>query len=134
MNMKSLVVEDEVIARSLLTDILEKHCEVTSCDNGAEAVDAFSLALESGDPFDLVCMDIMMPEMNGHEALRGIRELEDASGISAENGAKVVMITALDDSESVLRSYTGRCAAYCVKPIDVEAFYNHLSELGLLGE
>jgi two-component system chemotaxis response regulator CheY len=132
--MKSLVVEDDAIGRALLTDILERHGTIVACDNGGEAVNAFSLAVDSDEPFDLVCLDIMMPEMDGHEVLRRIRDLEKSAGVSAEDGVKVIMITALDDSESVLRSYTGRCAAYCVKPIDVEVFYNHLSELGLLSD
>ena len=130
--MKSLVVEDEPISRMLIVDILDRHGEVVACEDGSDAIKAFAEALESKKPFDLVCMDIMMPEMDGHEALRLIRKMECDASIPTDGCVKVIMITALDDSESVLRSYTGRCAAYCVKPIDVEEFYNHLDELGLL--
>ena len=44
--------------------------------DGMEAVDAFMMALEDGEPYDLVCLDIMMPVMDGYQALMGIRNLE----------------------------------------------------------
>ena len=44
--------------------------------DGMEAVDAFMMALEEGNPYDLVCLDIMMPVMDGYQALVGIRNLE----------------------------------------------------------
>ncbi|OVE77285.1 hypothetical protein BVX99_03050 [bacterium F16] len=74
----------------------------------------------------------MMPGMDGHDVLKELRQLEKECALESDQCTKVIMITALDDNENILRSYTGRCAAYCVKPIDIDAFYNHLTELGLI--
>ncbi len=130
--MKSLIVEDDPVSRRLLENILEKHGDVVSVDNGASAVEKFVQQLNAPSHFELVCLDIMMPGMDGHEVLRRIREEEDVRGLSNDKSVKVIMTTAVDDSESVLRAYTGRCAAYCVKPIDIVEFYDHLEKLGLI--
>jgi two-component system chemotaxis response regulator CheY len=64
-------------------------------------------------------MDIMMPEMDGPEAVRHVRALEEAAGISSTRGAKIIMTTAVDDIESVSRCYNELCDAYLLKPIDL---------------
>ena len=78
--MKTLIVEDDFTSRLLLQEILKIYGPVHIAVNGKEAVDAVHLALELGEPYELICLDIMMPEMNGQESLGKIREMEEARG------------------------------------------------------
>ena len=116
--MKSLIVEDDFTSRLLLQEILKSYGAVHVAVNGLEAVQAVRAAMEVGEPYTLVCMDIMMPEMDGQEALRQIRSAEESRGIISSRGAKVFMVTALDSVKNVVQSFQGLCDAYLFKPID----------------
>ena len=101
--------------------------------NGKEAVDAFTQSLESGAPYDLICMDIMMPEMNGKEALKIIREKEKLFNVAPRDEVKIVMMTALDMAKDVIDAYyNGGCTSYLVKPILKEKVFKMLYELKLI--
>ncbi len=100
--------------------------------NGREAVEAFGAARASGRGYDLVCMDIMMPEMDGHSALEAIRKSEMDEGILAGNGTKVVMTTALDRVKDVAAAFRGLCDAYMVKPINSAELIEQLRKFSLI--
>ncbi len=95
--MKCLVVEDEFISRTLLTELLSTYGTCHVATNGLEAVEAFQNVLE-GAPYDLICLDIMMPHLNGQEALQRIRALEAERGIGGWDTVKVIFPTATDTS------------------------------------
>ena len=100
--------------------------------NGKEAVEAVRLALAASEPYDFICLDIMMPEMGGQQALRHIRALEAGQGLLSANAAKIVMTTALADMKNVCGAYAGLCDAYLVKPIAKIQLAQELRKLGLL--
>jgi two-component system chemotaxis response regulator CheY len=131
--MKILIVEDDAISRQIIQNILTRFGRCDAVVDGAEAVDAFRLALEDGDPYDLVCLDIMMPGLDGQAALKQIRELERSLAIHGEREAKVIMLTALDDPHSVVEAYyRGGATAYLVKPIQSQKLLLELQRLGLI--
>jgi len=131
--MRVLIVEDDFTSRKLLQKILSPYGEADIAVNGQEAVDAFSEALEEGNPYNLVCMDIMMPEMDGQEALRKIREIEKSRGVKSADEVKVVMTTALDDPKNVVEAYyKGGATSYVPKPIDRQLFLQLLRNLSLI--
>ncbi len=130
--MKTLIVEDDFVSRLLLQASLTPYGECHIAVNGKEAVKAFRAAREQGQHYDLVCMDIMMPEMDGQEALRQIRKLEDDADILSSDAAKVVMTTALDDIGSVMTAFKGLCDAYLMKPIDKAKLLAKLKSLRLI--
>ena len=119
--MKTLVADDELTTRLVLQEILSGYGEVHSCVDGSEAVAAFTRALENGGPYDLVCMDLLMPKMDGFEALRLIRREEESRGRFRPRATKVIITTASDDDESINQAFRGLCDAYIVKPVDTEA-------------
>lgn len=118
--MKSLVVEDDFVSRRILQKVLSKYgpCDITV--NGQEALTAFKMAWEENEPYDLVCLDIMMPEMDGFEVLKEIRVFEDERGIFGLEGVKVIMTTALDDPKTIMRAFKEQCEDYLVKPINLD--------------
>jgi two-component system chemotaxis response regulator CheY len=131
--MKSLVVEDDFASRKLLQRILQPYGEADVAVNGLEAIEAFSKALEEGTPYDLICMDIMMPEMDGQAALKHIRRIEKEKGITSAKEAKIIMTTALDDPKNVVEAYyKGGVTSYMTKPIKKSAFIQLLEELKLI--
>lgn len=131
--MRVLIVEDDFTSRKLLQKILSPYGDTDIAVNGQEAVEAFKDALDEGKPYDLVCMDIMMPEMDGQEALRKIREIEKGKGIKSADEVKVVMTTALDDPKNVVEAYyKGGATSYVPKPIDRQLFLQLLRNLGLI--
>jgi len=130
--MKTLIVEDDFTSRLLLQEILKHHGPAHVAVDGKEAVEAVSAALESGEPYDLVCIDIMMPEMDGQQALKQIRALEEAKGILSTDGAKIIMTTALGDMKNVMTAFSGLADSYLVKPIDKAKLLDQVREFKLI--
>jgi len=126
---KALIVEDEFTGRILLQKLLAPYGECHIAVNGKEAVSAFRMAMDIHQPYDLVCLDIMMPEVDGHAALKEIRAMEEAMGIFSTRGAKVIMTTALGDIKNVDAAYKELCDGYLVKPIDKAKLLELLEEL-----
>lgn len=119
--MRILIVEDEVSNRLLLQRYLRGLHSVDVVVNGEEALEAFRLAHKDGDPYQLVLLDIQMPVMDGLEALRAIREMEKALVVPSGQEAKVLMITAHNDKDSVVNAFfKGNASGYLVKPVERE--------------
>ena len=131
--MKCLIVEDHLISRRIIKELLAPYADCDIAVNGQEAIESFALAHESKRPYDLICMDIMMPVMDGQEALRIIREREHQMQIPPNLAVKVIMTTALDDPRTVMKAfYEGEATAYIVKPISRQKLVNEMRALKLL--
>ncbi|HAO23342.1 MAG: two-component system response regulator [Desulfobacteraceae bacterium IS3] len=117
--MRALIAEDDFIARKYLKEILSPYGDCDVVVDGQEAVQAFRLAWDEKKPYDLICLDIMMPNMDGHQALKEIREIERTIGIKGSSEVKVIMVTALGDPKNVFEAYyKGGATSYIVKPVD----------------
>ncbi|NBI89653.1 DNA-binding response regulator [Lachnospiraceae bacterium] len=130
--MKILLAEDDFVTRKFMLNFLSKYGECDVAVDGMEAVDAFTLALEDGEPYDLVCLDIMMPVMDGYQSLAEIRNVEKKKDIPEEEAVKVIMTTALNDERNVKMAFELGCSVYSGKPIDQEKFEKALIKLGLV--
>lgn len=106
------------------------ECDVTV--DGMEAVDAFLMALDADEGYDLVCLDIMMPALDGYQALKAIRDIEKDRGIPEDKAAKIIMTTALNEGRNVTKAFELGCVAYAGKPIDQDKFENVLRKLELI--
>ena len=124
--MRALVVDDELTSRILLQETLARYGDVETCEDGAEAVETCLRAISENRPYEIICMDIMMPGMSGLDALQRIRQEEERAGRQRSDGAKVIMITAKDDSESIAKSFQQLCDAYLTKPVDMRDLLNIL--------
>lgn len=130
--MKTLIVEDDFTSRLVLQTFLSRYGDCHIAVNGWEAVQAFRAALGEGKPYDLICMDIMMPEMDGREAVKHLRELEDAQGMCSSSGVKIIMTTAVDDVKEVKQCFQELCDDYLVKPIDLRALLQKVKSYELV--
>lgn len=130
--MRALVVEDDFTSRMLLVKIINAFFEVDVAVNGEEAVQAFETALMDGRPYDLLLMDIMMPEMDGITALERMHEIAGDEGFDK---TKVIMITALSDPKTIIKSFhDGLASAYIVKPVERGQIYSELEKLGFISK
>ncbi len=130
--LRVLLVEDDFASRLLLQTFLSTFGECHIAVNGREAVAAFRAALEHGLRYDLICMDIMMPEMDGREAVRQIRALEEEHGILSSSGAKIIMTTAVDDVKEVIRCFHELCDSYLTKPVDLGTLLGRMKSYQLI--
>lgn len=130
--MKTLIVEDEFTSRILLQNLLARHGECHVAVDGEEAVEAFRIALANAAPYDLICMDVRMPKMDGVEAVRQIRTLETEDGVLSTNGVKILMATTVDDPKQVVGSFHALCDAYLIKPISSATLSEQLRKIGLI--
>jgi two-component system, chemotaxis family, chemotaxis protein CheY len=117
-HLRILLAEDDADSRALLQTFLCNYGECDVAVNGREAVESFRNALEHGDRYDMICMDILMPEMDGREAVRQIRAFEEKNGIRSTAGTKIVMTTAVDDVNEMIRCFHELCDSYLTKPVD----------------
>ncbi len=133
--MRVLIVEDDFISRKLLEEILSPYGKCDIAVDGKGAIEAYKMSWLRNEPYDLICMDIMMPNVDGYEALVKIREIEKERGIKDRREVKVIMTTALDDPKTVVKAfYKGGATSYIVKPISSRRLLHEMHKLGLAEE
>ncbi len=130
--MKALVAEDDFASRKFITGYLSQYGECDATVDGMEVVDAFMMAYEDEEPYDLVCLDVMMPVMDGYQALKAIRDIEEEKGIPVDKRVKIIMMTALNEERNVKKAFEMGCTVYCAKPVDVEKLKEVMKKLALL--
>ena len=118
--LRMLVVEDDFASLFLLRSFLSQYGLCRIAATGSKAVEMVGSALKRGEKFDLICLDVMMPGMDGIEVLRRIRALERSFGILPSFGAKIIMTTADNDANQVLQCFQEFCDSYILKPIDLD--------------
>lgn len=130
--MRILIAEDDLTSRKFLFKFLSQYGECDVTVDGLETLDAFLMSVKDKTPYDLVCLDIMMPRVDGVKVLQTIRRIEKENGIKPEKQVKVIMITALGETDYVQQAFAIGCEAYAAKPIDTEKLIQVLQKLGLL--
>jgi len=130
--MKILIAEDDLVSRKFLFKFLSRYGECDLTVDGLEALDAYLLSYKDNIPYDLVCLDIMMPKVDGVKVLKTIRSLEKENGIAPADRVKVIMITALGETEYVQKAFEIGCEAYAAKPVDTDKLVQVMEKLGLL--
>lgn len=128
--MNILIIEDEPISQKVLLHQLSTlgKCAVAStCKDG---IKLFRESADKGEHFNLICLDIMLPDASGQEVLRQIREWEMEQEV--KNPSKILMTTGLNDPENVVMSFQFGCEAYITKPISKDRLYSELRKLGIV--
>lgn len=131
--MKILIVDDEFLNRRVLRELFAEFGECDIAVNGQEAIDSFVLAHQSKHPYDLICMDIKMPVIDGLKALQVIRQTEKEMKIPSSLAVKVLMTTAVDDPHTVIEAfYECDATSYLIKPVNRSKLVKELRQLKLL--
>lgn len=130
--MKALVVEDEFVNRHFLQGVLSGYGRCDVALGGDEALEAVAGGWAANDPYDLICLDVVMPGRDGCEVLREIRRREKELGSRLVSRTKIIMITVLNGPADVLRALAEDCEAYLVKPVAKRKLLETLGRLGLV--
>ncbi|OEH84873.1 histidine kinase [Desulfuribacillus stibiiarsenatis] len=130
--MRILIAEDDMVSRKFLNKFLSQYGECDMVVDGLEAIDAYMMAMKEESSYDLICLDIMMPKVDGVKALKAIRDLEAQKNVPVENRAKIIMTTALSEAKFVQKAFEYGCEAYASKPIDTAKLTEVLEKLGLI--
>ncbi len=133
--MKTLIVDDELVSRKKMQKIMEAFGDCETAETGTAAVEVFKEALEDS-PFDLITLDIMMPDMDGLRALLQIRDAEKKNWIKTGkegNATKIMMVTSHSKKELVIGCAKAGSNSYVVKPFDKEIIKGKLEGMEMSG-
>jgi len=134
--LKILIVEDDFLTRQMMVKFLSQFGECHIAADGLEAIDAFSYSYDCDQPqpYDLICMDIVMPKMDGTRAAKTIREIERGKGVDGTANESVIIITsAVTDPTTIIKScYECGANYYFVKPLDFRQMTRQLQKLSLI--
>ena len=125
-----LIAEDDMVGRHVMSNFMGgfAHCDLAV--DGLEALNLLAGSVEWNTPYDLVFLDIMMPQMDGMTVLRTLRGLEARKRVHAKDQVGVIMITAVNDRKTVMESHELGCIGFVFKPIDLGKLRKLLHETG----
>lgn len=130
--LKCLVVDDDELVRKLITQCLDGLADCDMAANGLEAFKKFSGALEAGVPYDLIMLDLLMPEMDGYETGKAIRSLEAERGIPVISGVNIIVVSSVNTPQEIIQAYiSAQSAAQLNKPVNPEKLRKTLIQLGI---
>lgn len=131
--MRTLIVEDNAVNREFLRVVMEEYGSCDTVESGEEALAAMERATSKGSSYDLIFMDIMLPGIDGLQALEKIRDIEVKSGIVPGKAAKVIVATALDDDKNASRAFfQGQAISYITKPLTISKIQDELKKFDLV--
>jgi len=130
--MKTLIVDDDIFNCKLLQSILKDYGECSVAMSGISALQLFEDALIKGESYDLVCLDIMMPEKDGYETLREMHSLEQNQNPPLSKRSRIIMVTALEEQENKTKAFYENCDGYLVKPVERKLLEEMLSRMKLI--
>ncbi|MFC1532055.1 HDOD domain-containing protein [Thermodesulfobacteriota bacterium] len=129
--MKILIVDDELVSRMKMQKIMNSIGECEAVESGSAAVMSFSSALKNKAPFELITLDVSMPEMNGIEILNKYRAIEKEMKVPNEKQVKVMMVTSQADKETIITCVKAGCNDYITKPFDKAIIISKLQKMGI---
>lgn len=125
--MRFLIVDDDESIHMYLQGVLAPFAVCDNAFSGEEAMNMFMQAHRDMRPYDVVFMDILMPELDGHKTAERLRQQEIQLGVSQENQFNLVMITSLVDNRNVSKAFFNTFAScYIVKPFDKDKVLDEL--------
>ncbi len=125
-----LIAEDDMTSRMFIYRLLSQFGECDEVSDGLEAIEACRLSMKEERPYDLICVDIMMPKLDGVKVIKAVREMEINNFILPEKRAKIIITTALTAADLVKEAYYYGIEAYVQKPVKATEFTGLITTLG----
>lgn len=131
--LRALIVDDDPVSKRFLAEILAPYAACDLAANGRQGLDAFGRALAERRPYDVILLDVLMPGMDGLQALEGMRHLERQQGVGLADAAKVIMVSASDDSRNVYRAFfQGQAMSFLSKPFSGDSVLDELRKFDII--
>lgn len=131
--LKILLVDDSKSAQQKICSIMSRYGECDQAYNGQEAVEMFTASLKMDSAYDLIVMDIVMPKMDGLEAVKEIRRIQKSEDVPEDQGAKIIMLTSKADPGHMMKAhFEVGVATYITKPFEERTLIEALTNLGLI--
>ena len=130
--MKILVVDDDKSTHKLFQLFLGPHGECDLATGEREAVDLFLRSLRDGHPYDLICLAMGMPTMNGLDLLMAIRKYEKGHGVDEHDHVKITMTSAVNFPDRIQEAFWVECDAYLAKPFKRQMILDLMEQLDLV--
>ncbi|MDD5455677.1 MAG: response regulator [Candidatus Margulisbacteria bacterium] len=124
--MKVMIIDDDLISRKKLMEILKPRGECEEYERGDVALVAFEKAVKNKEYYSLVTIDINMPHLSGISVLHKIRDIEDEYKLSKDKKVKIMMVTSSNEKEKVSDAMEMGCDDYILKPFDEEVILERL--------
>ncbi len=129
--MRFLIIEDQKDVRSLMEAFLSEFGSSDMAEDGIVGLEKVLNSIETNNPYDAIFLDIMMPKLEGQQVLQQIRQLEESKNTLAAKNVKIIMVSALGDSENVMEAFKSQADAYLVKPVLHEKLVTTMKKAGL---
>ncbi|MDD2897677.1 MAG: response regulator [Desulfuromonadaceae bacterium] len=130
---KFLIVDDDKLSCVILEEFMSEFAVCSTADNGRAGYELFEKAIADGHPFDLICSDVEMPEMSGHEMVGLIRAREESLPIAGCIRTTIFMISASGSTSDITHAILDNgCDDYIVKPFQRETLKIMLLKYNLL--
>jgi two-component system, chemotaxis family, chemotaxis protein CheY len=126
---RSLIIEDTAVIFRIVQHILAEFGESDIAEDGLKAIKKVKLSMNENNYYDLILLDIMIPEINGLDVLSNIRNLEKIH--SDLKPAKIIILTSLSEPKYIKAGMARGCDSYLLKPVDKYKLIGELKKLKL---
>lgn len=130
--MRVLIADDDSNSAKVISLYLARYGECTVVTDGLQAVSAVMDAYRMNSIYDLLVLDVMMPNLDGTQALDAIRDYEASLGIPEEKRLRVIIISALSSDSIRAEVYSKGCLLYMRKPVNFEVLQRILQDEHLI--
>lgn len=124
---KILVVDDNEANRELILEILEGTAKCDVAENGNQAFKAYMKVSGEDHPYDLILLDIAMPEINGIQLAKLIQEYERFLRVPPEKATPIIIITAY--KERLTEAEAVGCKDFILKPVLPDTLRKKIEEV-----
>jgi two-component system chemotaxis response regulator CheY len=130
--MRTLIIEDDLSNCLLLEEILSPHSECAFATTGKAALQEFINAHAQERTFDLLCLSVMMSDMETHQILDEIRIWEDEHRVQDNCRVRIIMTRAVTDGPRSLQLIQSQGESYTARPIERKHFLHEIESLGFV--
>ena len=129
--MNILVIEDDSTTHELIKTILSAYNDVVIEETGMAGIERFTDAMINFTYFDVVMVDLGLPDIDGTYTLKLLKRFEKVKAINSSNQAKIIAMTATADENKVKECLMSGCSGFIIKPVTKENLNKALSPYGV---
>lgn len=123
--MRILIIDDDYSSRLIFSKILSNIGKCDSFENGLEGKEAFIVAHEQNDPYEIIITDLIMPKLSGIDFVKVVRNYEYSKGIK---NSIIAIISGYSDTNNITKKYD---VQWLLKPIDIVELSNQVQKLSI---